>query len=127
MTLMAPGAGVVRRMRWIAAALCGVAVGACTDCFFRVQGHLVDCTTNVPRSGATIIVHIDQGMHGPRAADHVHQRRGWRVQGHHRRNRDLRCRGHLTFQKEGYTAAETQFEGAPKSDVQQCLTVVAAP
>lgn len=36
------------------------------DCFFRVEGHVLDCATSAPLAGATISVHIDQGIHGPR-------------------------------------------------------------
>ena len=128
MRLMTRIAGRGRVTRWIAAGMGWLAVGSCADCFFHLQGHLVDCATNAPLSGAAITVHVDQGTHGARTlsttfttdasglfkvdTDGTESCGAWVT---------------LTFQKDGYTPADVQFQGTPKSDVQQCLTSGVAP
>ncbi|MES1165656.1 MAG: hypothetical protein ABUR63_07865 [Verrucomicrobiota bacterium] len=125
MTSIAAGGRVARG---IALGLCGLALGSCTDCFFRVQGHLVDCATSVPLSGATITAHVDQGMHGARTLPTTFTSDAaglFKVTTDGTETCDVTVT--VTFQKDGYTPAETQFKGAPKSDVQQCLTAAGAP
>jgi hypothetical protein len=115
-------------MRWVVLGAWFLAISSCADCFFHLQGHLVDCTTNAPLSGATISVHIDQGLHGPRTlpATFTSDAAGlFKVDTGGTEVCDATAT--LTFQKDGYTTAEAQFNGAPKVDVQQCLTPVAQP
>ena len=117
-----------RVARWIAVGLGGLTLGSCTDCFFRVQGHLVDCATGAPLPSATITAHIDQGMHGPRAlpTSFTSDAAGlFKVTTDGTETCDATAT--LSFQKDGYTPAEVQFKGTPKGDVQQCLTAVASP
>ena len=125
MTSMSAGGRVAR---WVVVGLCGLALGACTDCFFGVQGRLVDCTTSAPLAGATIAVHIDQGMHGPRTlpATFTSDATGrFKVTTDGTETCDASAT--LTFQKDGYTTAEAQFDGAPQGDVQPCLMPVGSP
>jgi hypothetical protein len=39
------------------------AIASCADCFYAISGHVVECGTTVPVSGATITVRIDDGLH----------------------------------------------------------------
>lgn len=125
MKLIAAGRRVAGGLAFV---LCGLALGSCSDCFFRVQGHLVDCATSAPLSGAAITAHVDQGMHGPRTLPTTFTSD---VAGLFKVTTDgtetCDATVTLTFQKDGYTPAETQFKGTPKNDVQQCLTAVGTP
>lgn len=112
----------------MAAGVCWLVMSSCTDCFFAVRGHVVDCDTNAPLAGATISVHIDRGIHGPRTlpATFTTDAAGqFKVTTDGAESCDTSAT--LTYQKDGYMAVEAPIEGSPKNDVQQCLTAVAPP
>jgi hypothetical protein len=41
-------------------------LSSCADCFFDMEGHLVECGMTTPVPGASVSVHIDDGLHGAR-------------------------------------------------------------
>lgn len=118
--------GVVRAPR----AAFGVALGclcallaSCADCFFTMNGHLVECGTATPVSGASISVHIDEGLHGARTlattftSDTV---------GVFKVTTDgtetCSATATLTISKDGFVPLQQQFRGAPKTTAELCLT-----
>jgi len=118
----------IRFVRLVVAAVWWMAVASCADCFFTVEGQVVDCSTAAPVAGATISVHIDQGIHGPEdlpatfssdAAGRFKVTTGG--------TETCDSSATLTFQKDGYASAQLQVKGTPKTAVQQCLMPEGTP
>ena len=79
-------------------------------------------------SGVTITVRIDQGLHGVRTLPATFSTDN---AGLFKVNTDgtEHCSSWVTlmFRKDGYLPLDTQYQGAPKKQVEACLTPVAAP
>jgi len=117
-------AAQARRWAFAAALACLCAVlTSCADCFFTMKGHVVECGTTTPVPGATVSVHIDDGIHGMRTLpttsttddDGVFKvtTDGTEV---------CSATATLTLTKDGFDPLQKPFQGAPKNDTELCLT-----
>ena len=103
----------------------GLLPAACADCFFRVQGQLLECETTTAVAGAAISVYIDKGSHGPRALSMTFTTdEAGRFKVHTDATEICDATATLTFEKEGYTPLQKVYKGSAKG-ASVCLSRVA--
>ena len=100
---------------------------SCADCFFTMAGHLVECGTTTPVPGASVSVHIDEGLHGARtlATTFTSDDAGMfkvTTDG----TEVCSATATLTITKQGFVQLQQQFKGAPKTSAELCMTRSAA-
>jgi hypothetical protein len=112
----------------LAVVAAGPLLAACADCFFQVEGKLVDCGTMAPLSAASITVHIDQGMHSPHTlATTFTTDGGGNFHADADATEDCGAVATLMFRKDGYSPLDMQFDGTPKHPVTVCMTPAPTP
>jgi len=117
-----------RRLAFGAALGCAWALMAsCTDCFFTLKGHLVECGTTTPVPGASVSVHIDEGLHGPRTLATTFTSDDAGVFTVTTEGSEVcSATATLTITRPGFMQLQRQFEGA-RTSVELCMTRSAPP
>jgi hypothetical protein len=116
--------------RFVVAVALGCAaalLASCGDCFFTMKGRLVECGTTAPVPGATISVHIDDGIHGARTLMTTFtsdDAGGFKVTTGG--SEVCSATATLTITREGFMPLQQQFKGAPKATAELCMTRSAA-
>lgn len=118
-----PSALARRAVAGVALGCAGALLASCADCFFTMNGHLVECGTTAPVSGAAVSVHIDDGIHGARTltttftSDDAGMFKvttgGTEV---------CSATATLTISKDGFMQLQHQFKGAPTTSAELCMT-----
>ena len=102
--------------------LCAV-LTSCSDCFFELEGDVVECGTTTPVPGATVSVHIDNGIHGMRTLPTTFTTDD---DGVFKVTTDgsevCSATATLTLTKDGFDPLQKQFQGVPKTDAELCMT-----
>jgi hypothetical protein len=118
--------GSRRRACWLralAGCLLVSVCASCADCFFTMRGHVVECGTSVPVAGASVSVRIDEGIHGPRTLGTTFTTD---QAGMFKISTDgsevCSATATLTITKDGFMQLQQQFEGAPNTTAELCLT-----
>jgi hypothetical protein len=112
----------------LAALILGATVVPSCDCFFDVQGSVVECGTTTPLAGVTIDLMIDKGYDDRKesfpGATTTDAKGRFEVGA----NDPCDSWGTLTLRKDGFvTLVPPQFKGSPPKPVQLCMTRMAAP
>jgi len=98
-------------------------LASCADCVFTMKGHVVECGTTTPVSGASISVHIDAGLHGARTLAMTFTSDAAGMFNVNTNGTEL-CdsTATLTVTKDGFMQLQQQFKGVPKMTAELCMT-----